>query len=93
VHIKFRECLLPFNPESFIFQFAIKSVEIKTYKTIILPFVVYGCETWSLSLWDEHGLRVFENEVPRKIFGPKRKEVTGGWRKLRNGYLYGSIPP
>jgi hypothetical protein len=56
-----------------------------------LPFVVYGCETWSLSLWEEHGLRVLENEVLRKIFGPKREDVTGGWRKLRNGDLYGSI--
>ena len=47
-HIKLWECLLPFSPESFIFQFGIKSVEIKTYKTIIFPIVVYGCETWSL---------------------------------------------
>jgi hypothetical protein len=93
VQNKFRECLLPFSREFFIFQFAIKSIEIKTYKTIILPFVVYGCETWSLSLREEHRLKVFENEVLRKIFGPKRKEVTGGCKKLRNGYLYGSTPP
>ena len=58
-----------------------------------MPFVLYGCETWSLSFWEEHGLRVFENEVLRKIFGPKREEVTGGCRKLRDGDLYGSTPP
>jgi hypothetical protein len=84
---------LPFSPESFIFLFAIKNIKIKTYKTISLPFVVYGCETWSLSLWEEHGLRVFENEVLRKIFGPQREEVTGSWRKVHNGDFYGSTPP
>jgi hypothetical protein len=54
------------------------------YKTIILPVVLYGCETWSLTLREEHRLRVFENRVLRKIFGPKRDEVTGEWRKLHN---------
>jgi hypothetical protein len=54
---------------------------------------VYGCETWSLSLWEEHGLKVFENEELKKIFGPKREEVTGGWKKLFNGDLYGCTPP
>jgi hypothetical protein len=48
------------------------------YKTIILPVVLYGCETWSLTLREEHRLRVFENRVLRTIFGPKRDEVTGG---------------
>jgi hypothetical protein len=57
-------------------------VKIKIYKTIILPVVLFGCETWSLTLREEHGLRVFENRVLRRIFGPKRDEVTGGWRKL-----------
>jgi hypothetical protein len=52
------------------------------YKTIILPVVLYGCETWSLTLREEHRLRVFENRVLRRIFGPKRDEVTGEWRKL-----------
>jgi hypothetical protein len=47
------------------------------YKTIILPVVFYGCETWSLTLMEEHTLRVFENRVLRRIFGPKRNEVTG----------------
>jgi hypothetical protein len=49
---------------------------------IILPVVLYGYETWSLILREEHRLRVFENRVLR-IFGPKRNEVTGGWRKLK----------
>jgi hypothetical protein len=51
--------------------------------------VLYGCETWSLTLREEHRLRVFENRVLRRIFGPKRDEVTGGWRKLRNEELHG----
>jgi hypothetical protein len=57
-------------------------------KTIILPVVLYGCETRSLTLREEHRLRVFENRVLRKIFGPKRDEVTGGWRKLHNEELH-----
>jgi hypothetical protein len=61
-----------------------KNIKIKTYKTIISPMVLYGCETWSRTLRDEHRLRVFENRVLRRIFGPKRDEVTGKWRKLHN---------
>jgi hypothetical protein len=64
-------------------------VKIKIYKTIILPVVLYGCETLSLTLREEHRLRVFENRVLRRIFGPKRDEVTGGWRKLHNQELHG----
>jgi hypothetical protein len=69
-------------------------VKIKIYKTIILPVVLYGCETLSLTLREEHRLRVFENRVRRRIFGPKRDEVTGGWRKLHNEELHGlySLP-
>jgi hypothetical protein len=52
------------------------------YRTIILPVVLYGCETWSLTLREECKLRVFENRVLRRIFGPKRDEVTREWRKL-----------
>jgi hypothetical protein len=52
-----------------------------------LPVVLYGCETWSLTLREEHRLRVFENRVLKRIFGPKRDEVTGEWRKLRNEEL------
>jgi len=55
------------------------------YRTIISPVVVYGCETWSLTLREELRLRVFENRVLRRIFGPKRDEVTEEWRKLHNG--------
>jgi hypothetical protein len=54
---------------------------------IILPVVLYGCETWSLKLREEHRLRVFENRVLKKIFGPKRDEVMGEWRKLHNEEL------
>jgi hypothetical protein len=54
-----------------------KNVKVKIYKTIILPVVLYGCETWFLTLREEHRLRVFENRVLRRIFGPKRDEVPG----------------
>jgi hypothetical protein len=54
-----------------------RNVKVKIYKTIILPVVLYGCETWSLTLREEHRLSVFENRVLRTIFGPKRDEVTG----------------
>jgi hypothetical protein len=60
---------------------------MRIYKIIILPVGLYGCETWSLTLRKEHRLRVFENNVLRRIFGPKRDEVTGGWRKLHNEEL------
>jgi hypothetical protein len=66
-----------------------RNVKIKIYKTIILPVVLYGCETWSLMLREEHRLRVFENRVLRIIFGTKRDEVTGSWRKLHNEELHG----
>jgi hypothetical protein len=65
------------------------NVKIKIYKTIILPVVLYGCETLSLTLREENRLRVFENGVLRRVFGPKRAEVTGGWRKLHNEELHG----
>jgi hypothetical protein len=56
-------------------------------KTIILPVVLYGCETWSLTLREDHRLRMFGNRVLRRIFGPKRDEVMGEWRKLHNEEL------
>jgi hypothetical protein len=65
-----------------------RNVKVKIYKTKILPLVLYGCETWSLTLKEEHRLRVFENRVLRRIFGPKGDEVTGEWRKLHNGELH-----
>jgi hypothetical protein len=74
--------LLSFDAESFVFQFAIKELKIKIYRTIILPVVLYGCVTWSLTLREECWLKVFENRVLRKIFVPKRDEVTREWRKL-----------
>jgi hypothetical protein len=64
-----------------------KNLKIKLYKTAILPLVLYGCETWSLTLREEHRLRVFEIRVLRKIFGPKREE-DGLWRKLHNDELH-----
>jgi hypothetical protein len=64
-------------------------VKIKIQKNIILPVVLYGCETLSLTLREEYRLRVFENRVLRRIFGPTRDEVTGGWRKLHNEELHG----
>jgi hypothetical protein len=60
-----------------------KNIKIRIYKTIILPVVLHGCETWSLTLREEHRLRVL-----RRVFGPKRDEVTGGWRKLHNEELH-----
>jgi hypothetical protein len=63
-----------------------KNLKIKIYKTVILPVVLYGCETWSFALREEHRLRVFENRVLR-IFGPKREE-DGSWRKLHNDELH-----
>jgi hypothetical protein len=65
-----------------------RNIKVKIYKTILLPFVLYGCETWSLTLREEHRLRVFENKVLRRIFGPKRDEITGEWQKLHNEELH-----
>ena len=64
-----------------------KNLKIKIYRIIILHLVLYGCETWSLTLREERRLRVFENNVLRRILGPKRDEITGEWRKLNNEEL------
>ena len=64
-----------------------KILKIKIYRTVILPVILYGCETWSLTLREERKLRVFENRVMRKIFGPRRDEVTEEWRRLHNEEL------
>ena len=61
-----------------------KNVKIKMYRTVVLPFVLYGCETWLLTLREECRLRVSENRVLRRIFGPKRDKTTGEWKKLHN---------
>jgi hypothetical protein len=71
------------------FHLLSKNVKIRllAYKAIILPVVLCGCETWSLTLLEKHKLRVFKNRVLRRIFGPKRDEITGGWRMLHNEEL------
>jgi hypothetical protein len=63
-------------------------MKLKIYKTMILPVAFYGCETWSVTLREEHRLRVFENRVLRIIFGPKWYEVMGELRKLHSGELH-----
>jgi hypothetical protein len=86
--------LLLFGSEPSVFSSAVKKLtKIRRYKTIILPVVLYGFETWSLTLGEKHRLRVFENRVLRKIFGPKRDEVSGEWRKLHNEELRGLHSP
>jgi hypothetical protein len=65
-----------------------KNLNIKIYKTIILPVILYGVETWSMTLRGERRLRVFENRVLRRIFGHKRDEVTGEWRNFHNEELH-----
>jgi hypothetical protein len=65
-----------------------RNVKVKIYKTLILPVVLFGCETWSLTLREVLKLRVFENRVLRRIFEPKRGEATGEWRKLHSGELH-----
>ena len=61
-----------------------KNTKIKIYRTIILRVVLYGCETWLLTLKEECRLRVFENRLLWRLFGPKKDDVTGEWRKLHN---------
>jgi hypothetical protein len=65
-----------------------RNVKVKIYKTIFLPVFLYGCENWSLTLREEHRLRVFENRVLRRIFCPMRDEVTGEWRKVHSEELH-----
>jgi hypothetical protein len=64
------------------------NLKVRIYKTIILPAVLYGCKTWSLTLRDEHRLRMFQNRVLRRIYGPKSDEVMGEWRTMHNGELH-----
>jgi len=65
-----------------------KNIKIKLYRTIILPVVLYECEAWSLKLREDRKLMMFENMVLRRIFGPRRDEVSGEWRRLHNVELY-----
>ena len=86
--------MLSFGAESFVLQFAIQKLKIKVYENIILPVILYGCETWSLSSREELRLRLFEKRVVRRIFGHKRDEVTGKWKKVCNeelNNLYSSL--
>jgi hypothetical protein len=91
--------LLSFGAEFFIFQFATQKykyihIHIQIYNNITLPVVLYRCETWSFIMREERRLRVFENRVLRRIFGPKRDTVPVEWRKLHNeelNYLYASL--
>jgi hypothetical protein len=80
--------LLSFGTVSFGFQLLSKNLKIRIYGTIILPVILYGYETWSLTLSEECRLRVFENRVLRRTFGPKSDEVTGEWSKLHNEELH-----
>jgi len=86
--------LLLLGPEFLSSSLLSKTLKIKIYTTIILPVVLYGCETWSLTLKKERRLRVFENRVLRRVFGSKRDEVKGEWRKLHKEELRGinSLP-
>jgi hypothetical protein len=68
-------------PFAFVFQ-------VRAYRTVVLPVVLYGCETWSVTLREEQRLRVFVNRGLRGIFGPKRDEATGEWRRLHNEELH-----
>jgi hypothetical protein len=79
--------LLPFSPEPSVFPSVVKKSKYENIQYYNLPVILYGCETWSLTLCGEHRLRVSENKVLRRIFGPKKDEVTGGWRKLHNEEL------
>ena len=69
-----------------------KNLKIKIYRSTVLPVVLYGCETWLLTLREERKLRVFENMVLRRIFGPRRDKVTGEWRRLHNEELNDLYP-
>jgi hypothetical protein len=65
-----------------------KNINIKIQRILILPVVLYGCAAWSLTLREEHRLRIVENRVLRRIFGPKEEDLTGEWRRLHNEELY-----
>jgi len=76
--------LLSFGAVSFVLQFSIQKIKINIYRSTILPVVLYGCETWSVILKEERRLKMFENKEMRRIFGSRRDEVKGKWRKLHN---------
>jgi hypothetical protein len=80
--------LRPFSSEAFVFSLPFIKLKIKIHKATILLVVLYECETCSLTLREERGLKVFENRVLRRIFGPKMDEIIGSWRKLQNEELH-----
>ena len=80
--------MVSFNAESFVFQLLSRNIKIMIYRNVILPVVLYGCETWSVTFREECRLRIFENRVLRRIFWPKRDEVTSEWRILQNEEIY-----
>ena len=82
-----RQCYYSSQWEPPVLESKVEMLKIKIYRTIIQPVVLNGCETWSLTLRKERRLRVFENRVLRRVFGSKRDEVTGEWRKLHNEEL------
>jgi len=82
-----KEMLAIIRCRYFVFRLLSKYLKIKIYRIIILSVVLCGCETWSLKLREERKLRVFENMVLRRIFGPRKEEVTGEWRRLHNEEL------
>ena len=84
--------MLLFGAESFVFQFAIQKFNDQVNRTILLPAVLYGCETWSLKLREERKLSVFENGVLRRIYGSKRDEVRVEWRKVHKKELNDLYP-
>ena len=75
------------SKDNLIYSLLSTNIKIKTSRTVILHVVLRGCETWSLTFREERRLRLFENRVLRRIFGPKKDEVTGDWRKLHNEEL------
>jgi hypothetical protein len=77
--------LVTMQSRTFCLLICCPKTKIRIYRTVILLVVLYGCETWCLTLREEHRLRVFENRVLRRIFGPKRDEVTRGTGK-GNGF-------
>ena len=84
--------MLLFDAEFLSSSLLSKNIKIKIHRTIILLVVLFGCETWSFTLWEEGRLKVLERRVQRRIFGPMRDEVTGEWRKLHNEELNDLYP-
>jgi hypothetical protein len=71
---------------TYVFPSSVKNLKIKGYNTVILP-ILCGCETWPLTVKEKHTLRVFENRMCRRILGPKRENMAGGWRRLHDEEL------